>query len=154
MQKNLLSAILILMISLCTVSCTRNAFIYHGYTFNDVSNLKEKVQDFKDSRANSAKVIDVLGSPTLTEILQNNQKQNRKDFFYVENVFVRKPFVGDYKVNTKVLIICFDYEDKVKDFIFIQNKEKNLFDDSMKTTIKGKEMKFFEQIKKNITNTK
>ena len=149
-QKIINVLILIQMFLVC--GCSNKELIYHGYTFNDVNNLEIKLEEFKKTKAPKENVMKTLGSPTFMETLQNESNHKRSEFFYVENIFIRKPFIGDKKIETKVLKITFDYNDQVQDFQLYKTNKADVFDSSIQTKVKGNEMKFFEQMKKNLTS--
>ncbi len=149
-QKIINVLILIQMFLVC--GCSNKELIYHGYTFNDVNNLEIKLEEFKKTKAPKENVMKTLGSPTFMETLQNESNHKRSEFFYVENIFIRKPFIGDKKIETKVLKITFDYNDQVQDFQLYKTNKEDVFDSSIQTKVKGNEMKFFEQMKKNLTS--
>lgn len=130
--------------------CSKNNLVYHGYTFNDVRDVDAKLENLRTSHATQDKVIKLLGSPTFTENLKNNQQQNSQ-FFYVEDTFIRKPFIGDKKISTKVLKITFDNSQRVSDIKFYNVKGEEIFDTSTKTKVKGGEMNILEQMKRNLT---
>jgi outer membrane protein assembly factor BamE (lipoprotein component of BamABCDE complex) len=146
--------VIILVVSLALVGCSRKDVTYHGYTFNDIKNIDSKVSEFTKQKSNIDEVRSVLGSPSFIETVQNNQGQNKYEFFYVQNIFTKEPFIGKKKSHMKVLRVSFDYDGRVYNTSFYDIVNKDIFDKSLKTQIKTNKMQFFEQMIKNITNTK
>ncbi len=149
MQKYILKILFVVQISILA-GCSQNNLVYHGYTFNDVRSIDERLQNLKSNHVTKDKVINLLGSPTFTEDLKNNQQQSSQ-FFYVEDTFLRKPFIGDRKISTKVLKICFDSHNRVDEIKFYNVEGEEIFDTSTKTKVKGGEMNILEQMKRNFT---
>jgi outer membrane protein assembly factor BamE (lipoprotein component of BamABCDE complex) len=138
--------VLIQMFAIC--GCTNNELVYHGYSFNDVNNLEIQLENFKKSTASKQTILETLGSPTFIE---TNSLQE-SEFFYVENIFVKKPYIGNKKIETKILKIQFNSNDKMEGFKLYKTNKEDAFDSSIETKVQGNEMKFFEQMKKNLSN--
>lgn len=149
MSKINLSIILLLIIINITGCGQRNS-VYHGYTFNDVQDLDSTLEDLQKKHATQSEVITLLGSPTFQEIIQNNDLERQVDFFYVEHVLNRKPLLADKILYTKVLILQFNYNGRLKNFSWKKTTVQPLFDSNDKTVINSYKMKFFEQITKNL----
>ncbi len=148
MQKYILKILFVVQLTIL-VGCSQNNLVYHGYTFNDVRDIDERLQNLQRNHVTKDKVINLLGSPTFTENLKNNQQQSQ--FFYVEDTFLREPFIGDKKISTKVLKITFDNSQRVADIKFYNVEGNEIFDSSTKTKVKGGEMNILEQMKRNFT---
>ena len=146
-MKNFFLNVLILIQMFAICGCTNKELVYHGYSFNDVSHLEMKLENFKRSRVSKQTILETLGSPTFIET--NIPKES--EFFYVENIFIKKPYVGNEKIETKILKITFNSDDKIQDFKLYKSSIEDTFDSSIETKVHGNQMKFFEQIKKNLS---
>lgn len=135
-----------------SISGCSESKIYHGYTFSDVQNLEQKIQSFFKTKASIERVRLELGSPSFTEIVQNKNGERKYDFFYVQNIFVRKAFIGEQKSDSQVLKISFGYDGRVEKIKFYTVQGKGFIDTSTKTEVKGNELKFLDQMIKNIAN--
>ncbi len=138
MQKIFIFSVLL---TIC--GCASKGEIYHGYTFNDVGKIDEKIPTLQHST--KKKVELELGSPTFMEKYSGNSS-----YFYVEDVFQKTPFVWEDKLFSKVLRIDFDYNDNVTSVQIYQVKGKGYFNNKDKTIVIGHKMGFFEQMKRNV----
>ncbi len=148
MRKKIFNVLVLIQI-LVVCACSSKELIYHGYSFSDVHNLEMKLVNFKKTAESKQTVIQTLGSPTFIE----TNESRGSEFFYVENIFIRKPYIGNNKVETKILKIKFNANDQMQDFELYKTNQAEAFDSSMQTKVPGNEMKFFEQVKKNLTST-
>ena len=133
--------ILSLLLTIC--GCTSKGEIYHGYTFNDVGKIDEKIPTLQHST--KKKVELELGSPTFIEKYSGNSS-----YFYVEDVFQKTPFIWEDKIFSKVLRIDFDSNETVKSVQMYRVDGKGYFNNKDKTIVKGHQMGFFEQMKRNL----
>lgn len=146
-MKEKIFNVLVLIQMLVVCGCSSKELVYHGYSFNDVNNLEIQLANFKKTAESKQNVLQTLGSPTFIE----TNESKGSEFFYVENVFIREPYIGNQKIETKILEIKFNSNDQMQDFKLYKTNKADVFDSSMQTEVPGNKMKFLEQVKKNLT---
>jgi outer membrane protein assembly factor BamE (lipoprotein component of BamABCDE complex) len=134
----------IILLTLC--SCSSNSSIYHGYTFNDIDKIDQKINNYKNNKTTRQVIEKDLGSPTFTE--KTNEKLT---YFYVEDAFKKSPIVGESKLYSKILKIDFNLNNTFQSAEFYKIEGKGYFNNSDKTEVKGNKMGFFEQMHRNLT---
>ncbi len=141
-MKKVLAIIGILLVT----GCEKKAEIYHGYTFNDVVKLEENISLFKTKKSTKKEIENFLGSPSFKEIDGDNES-----FFYVEDIFNKGIIIHTKKSYSRILRIDF-YKGKVKNAEIYKIDQDLMFDETLKTQIKGNTMGVLEQIEKNFTS--
>jgi outer membrane protein assembly factor BamE (lipoprotein component of BamABCDE complex) len=131
------------MVFITICGCSSKVEIYHGYTFNDVEKIDEKILTFKSSTKNEVELQ--LGTPTFAE---NND--DKISYFYVEDVFKKTPIIGEDKLYSRVLRIDFTADDKVILVEMYKVIGRGYFNSKDKTNVTGHRMGFFEQMKRNL----
>ena len=126
--------------------------VFHGYSFNDIHEISSVLHRIQQNHSTRDDVVKELGSPSFIETIENNQGQHRYTFFYLEDIFTRKPYLGDQKISTKILTINFGYDDKIRDISFEDINVKQQLDTSSQTFMKGNKMTFLNQLQKNFSN--
>jgi len=133
---------LILIISIIICGCTSNVEVYHGYTFNDIPKIDEMIITLKS--ANNKDVESQLGTPTFIE-----KDINGMTYFYVEDVYEKKPLIGEDKLYSRILRIDFDHHKNVILIDMYKIIGRGIFNNQDKTKIIGYKMGFFECIKRS-----
>lgn len=131
------------MVFIAVCGCTSQGEVYHGYTFNDVEKINEKILTFKSSTKKAVELQ--LGTPTFTE-----KDDNKISYFYVEDVFKKTPIIGEDKLYSRVLRIDFNSDEKVELVKMYKILGKGYFNGKDRTTVTGYRMGFFEQMKRNL----
>lgn len=147
-MKGIFFNLIVVSVVFLAQGCSKNE-IFHGYTFNDVQNFENKMHMFEKNKASLQHVEEILGSPTFSETIQG-----KYEYFYVQNVFIKQPIIGSKKSYSKVLRILFDQNKRVENIKLYNVTENDVFDSTLKTKVSGNELKFFDQVKRNLGNIK
>jgi hypothetical protein len=138
---------LAILLTFFVTACSSNS-LYHGYSFQDLPNLKDKVKELEIKKATSEEVLIWLGSPTFLETFKENN-QIRRELFYLEEQFIYKPLVGKKLQKIKLLRLSFNYQDQLEKSNLLELDGDYYYNNSKFELLNPYQLKFFDQIKKN-----